>query len=103
MCRVLGVSPSGYYAWLKRTPSKRTIENAWLTNRIHEIHEESMGTYGAPRIHAELLGEGENVGLNRVARLMRDAGLQGVSRRRETVTTLKGEDSRPVPDVTPGS
>ena len=99
MCRVLGVSPSGYYAWLKRAPSERTIENGWLTNRIHDIHEESMGTYGAPRIHAELLGEGERVGLNRVARLMREAGLQGVSRRKGTVTTLKGEDSRPVPDL----
>ena len=99
LCRVLGVSTSGYYAWLKRPPSKRTVENAWLTDRIHDIHEDSWGTYGAPRIHAELRDEGETVGLNRVARLMREAGLKGVSRRRGTVTTLQGDDSRPVPDL----
>ena len=99
MCRVLGVSTSGYYAWLKRPPSKRTIENAWLIHRIHNIHEGSWGTYGAPRVHAELRDEGETAGLNRVARLMREAGLKGVSRRRGTVTTLQSDDSRPVPDL----
>jgi putative transposase len=99
MCRVLGVSTSGYYAWLKRPPSKRTVENAWLTDRIRDIHEDSWGTYGAPRVHAELRDEGETVGLNRVARLMREASLKGVSRRKGTVTTLQDDDSRPVPDL----
>jgi len=99
MCRVLGVSRSGYYAWLSRPPSDRLVENAWLTHRIHEIHAESRGTYGSPRVHAELLDEGWSVGLNRVARLMREAGLQGVSRRSRTTTTTRGNGRRPAPDL----
>ncbi len=83
MCRVLGVSTSGYYAWLKRPPSQRFRDNAVLLNRIHWIHLRSRGTYGVPRIHAELCDEGVHVGRKRVARLMRVAGLQGVSRRKK--------------------
>ncbi len=76
MCRVLGVSPSGYYAWRGRGPSRRARRD-----------EESRGTYGMPRVHAELVAGGCRVGRNRVARLMRESGLAGVSGRRGTRTT----------------
>ncbi len=99
LCRVLGVSPSGYYAWLGRPPSKRARANAALQSRIEKIHERSRGTYGSPRIHAELAAEGERVGRNRVARLMRLAGLEGVSRRRGARTTRRDREARPAPDL----
>ena len=100
MCRVLGVSPSGYYAWLKREPSERSVANAELLERIREIHEWSDGTYGSPRIHEELRKtQGIGVGMKRVARLMVEAGLEGVSRRRGTRTTRRGKDARPAPDL----
>src|SRR5690606_15053498 len=75
------VSTSGYYAWRQRQPSEREREDAALTERIRAVHEDSYGTYGAPRIHAELRDQGVRVGRKRVARLMREARLQGVSRR----------------------
>ena len=96
MCRVLSVSRSGYYAWSKRKPSKRQRANDRLTAEIHAIHEYSRGTYGAPRIHAELvLGQDRHVGHNRVARLMRLAGVRGVCRRRRVRTTTRGEGRLP--------
>jgi putative transposase len=73
MCRVLGVSTSGYYAWQRRAPSARAQQDAALTMKIHTIHIESRGTYGAPRVHAELAAQGLRVGRKRVARLMRAA------------------------------
>lgn len=99
MARVLEVSTSGFYAWRKRGPSKRAREDAWLLERIETAHEESRGTYGAPRIHAELQEQGIRVGRKRVARLMREAGLVGVSRRRGTRTTTPGGETRPAPDL----
>lgn len=99
MCRVLGVSRSGYYAWLKRPPSERAKRDAELTEKIEAIHERSRGTYGSPRIHAELRAQGIRVGKKRVARLMREAGLKGVSRRRGIRTTQRREDARPAPDL----
>lgn len=99
MCRVLEVSRSGYYAWLERPPSKRDLEDAWLLERIETIHERSRGTYGSPRIHAELRAQGIRVGRKRVARLMRDAGIRGVSRRRSIVTTRRSKRARPAPDL----
>jgi putative transposase len=99
MCRVLKVSSSGYYAWRKREPSERSQANAALLERIEEIHDESDGTYGAPRIHAELKAEGNGASRNRVARVMGGAGLEGVSRRKWTTTTVRGEDARPAPDL----
>ena len=98
-CRVLGVSPSGYYAWLDRSPSARRVTDEVLLERIGTIHGESRGTYGAPRIHAELRDEGWRVGRKRVARLMREAGLYGVSRRKWIVTTRRRPDARPAPDL----
>jgi putative transposase len=99
MCRLLGVSPSGYYAWRKRAPSARTLSDEELIERIRKIHEESDGTYGAPRIHADLQAERRHVGLNRVARLMSEAGLEGVSRRRAAKTTVRSENAQPAPDL----
>jgi len=78
-CRVLAVSESGFYAWRSRSPSVRAIRHAWLTDMITQVHVESNGTYGAPRVRAELvMGRGITVGHNAVAMLMRRAGLQGL-------------------------
>ena len=99
MCRVLGVSASGYYAWLGRTPSARSKANDELKARIRAIHEKSRGTYGAPRIHAELVAEGCRVGRKRVARLMRELGLAGASRRKGMRTTRRDEAARAAPDL----
>ena len=99
MCRVLGVSPGGYYAQLKRPPSARATADAELSARIVEIHHCSRQTYGAPRIHAELKEQGIRVGCKRVARLMRAAGLKGVSRRNWIITTVRDHHARPAPDL----
>ena len=98
-CRVLGVSPSGYYAWLDRAPSARRVIDEALLERIRAIHRKSRGTYGAPRIHAELVDEGWRIARKRVARLMREAGLCGVSRRKWISTTQRRADARPAPDL----
>lgn len=99
MCRLLGVSPAGYYAWRDRPPSARSRSDAALLQRIRTIHASSYGTYGAPRIHAELRAEGHAVGCKRVARLMRAAGLAGVSRRRGIRTTRRDPDGCRAPDL----
>ena len=88
MCRVLGVSRSGWYASCARLrPSARELRNAELLARIRSIHEASRGTYGSPRVRAQLERDGVRVGQERVARLMHAAGLQGRVRRRFQVTT----------------
>jgi len=99
MCRVLGVSPGGYYARLKRPPSARARADAELSGWIAEIHRRSRETYGAPRIHAELKQQGIRVGCKRVVRLMRAAGLRGASRRNWIVTTVRDRQARPAPDL----
>ncbi len=99
MCRVLGVSPSGYYAWQARAPSARAQRDAELTMTIHTVHLESRGTYGAPRVHAELAAHGIHIGRKRVARLMRVARVQGVSRRKWVTTTTRDPHARPAPDL----
>ena len=98
-CRVLGVSPSGYYAWHKRPLSARACADVELTAQIQAIHEESRKTYGAPRVHAELAAQGIGVGRKRVARLMRHAGLHGVSRRKQFVTTRRDANAEAAPDL----
>jgi putative transposase len=99
MCRLLDVSVSGYHAWLSRLPSRRAEDDAVLLERIREIHAASRGTYGSPRIHAELAAEGTAVGCKRVARLMRAAGLAGISRRKAVRTTQRDSRARPAPDL----
>jgi putative transposase len=82
LCRVLGVSVSGYYAWCSRPPSARALRDLDLTRAIRRIHEASRGTYGRPRVHAELRYEGMRCSGKRVARLMREAGICGIPTRR---------------------
>ena len=99
MCRVLGVSASGYYAWEQREPSARARANEQLLERIRTIHSKSRSTYGAPRVIEELRADGDRVGHNRVARLMREAALVGASRRKGCWTTRRNKDARPAPDL----
>jgi putative transposase len=99
MCRVLGVSPGGYYARLKRSPSARAQADAELSARIAELHRRSRQTYGMPRIYAELKAQGLHVGHKRVARLMSTAGLYGASRRRWVTTTVRDRAAKPAPDL----
>ena len=99
MARLLEVSASGFYAWLERKPSAHARRDADLLSRIRAIYTRSRGTYGMPRIHAELAEQGIHVGRKRVARLMRIAGLRGVSRRRWISTTQRQPDARPAPDL----
>ncbi len=101
MCRVLEVSASGYYAWRARPPSARARADAVLTESIREFHTQARGTCGAPRIHAELKDDGWRLGQKCVPRLMKDAGLFGVSRRQWMRTTQRREGARPAPDLVP--
>jgi putative transposase len=90
LCRVLGVSRSGFHAWTGRPPSDRAVEDERLTQRILEIHKDNREVYGAPRIHAELaLADGIRVGRKRVERLMRQAGISGLVPRRKARTTIR--------------
>ena len=99
MCALLGVSASGYYAWSRRPQSQQAQGDKELLAHIRSIHERSRGTYGAPRIHAELVASGIPISRKRVARLMREAGLQGASRRRWVTTTMRDKKVRPAPDL----
>jgi putative transposase len=96
---MLEVSTSGYYAWISREPSLRARKDAVLTEKIREYHKLSRHTYGSPRILTDLAEEGIHVGRKRVARLMKAAGLAGVSRRKGTCTTVRDKDARPAPDL----
>lgn len=91
MCRCLGVSCSGFYAWLKRSPSERVVSDQALTDKIRTIHEKSRQTYGSPRIHSDLVASGETVGHKRVERLMRENGIFARFPRRRCTTTIRDE------------
>jgi putative transposase len=100
MCRVLGVSASGFYAWRERAPSQRSITNAVMTERIRQIHKDSYESYGMPRVRAELIEQGVCISRQRVARLMRLAHIRGISRRRGfTVTTRRDKRNAPANDL----
>ncbi len=100
MCRVLDLSPSGYYAWLDREPSARARRDEELTERIEAVWRENRRVYGRPRIYADLKEAGERVGEKRVGRLMKQAEIVGASRRRRgPKTTRRNEDARPAPDL----
>ena len=100
MCRVLGVSRSGFHAWERREPSRRACQDASLTGLIGQVHEDSRKTYGSPRVHAELrLEHGVRVGRKRVERLMRRAGLAGQVKRRRGKTTIRVQGVRTAPDL----
>ncbi len=98
MCRVLKVSPSGYYAYRGREPSERTKKDAQMKVHITTIHEQSDGTYGSPRIHEQLRHDFE-VGRDRVARLMRELQLCGTPKRRYQVTTDSAHDAPVAPNL----
>ena len=99
-CEVLGVSPSGYYAWRHRRPSARAQSNGQLLASIQEVYRQSDATYGMPRVHQQLAQDGICASRKRVAKLMREYHLRGVSRRRSfVVTTERAERQRPAPDL----
>ena len=95
MCRVLAVSPSGFYAAQRRRPSARAQRDQALRLQVRAVHKKSRRTYGAPRVHAELRTKGEPVARKRVARLMREDGLVG-RRPRRRVRTTDSQHAQPV-------
>jgi putative transposase len=99
LCRLLDVSISGYYAWCKRLPSKRRQDDLVLGDKIEAFHRDSYGVYGRPRLHADLREVGIRISGKRIARLMRERGLIGVSRKKSTITTVRSKDARPAPDL----
>lgn len=99
LCRVLGVSRSGYYDYTSRAPSRRSQEDKALTDRIHEIHQRSRGTYGSPRVHAQLRSIGIRCGRKRVARLMRESAIRGCRRGRRKLTTHRSKHAIPAGDL----
>jgi putative transposase len=102
VCRVMKVSTSGFYGWhaAQLAPCRRRVEDEALTAKIVEVHRQSRGTYGSPRVHAELrLGEGIRIGRKRVERLMRQAGLEGIYRRRRRGCTKRNPAAEPNDDL----
>jgi putative transposase len=99
-CDLLGVSTSGYYAWLSRAPSDRALSDAWLAEKVKAVHAENRGVYGSRRVMAELrLGEGVAVSRKRVQRLMRAAGLSGLVARKRGRTTIRVPGVRVADDL----
>jgi len=99
-CGLLGVSTSGFYAWVSRAPSDRELSNAWLVEKIRTIHAENRGVYGSRRVTAELrLGEGVVVSRKRVQRLMRRTGLSGLVGRKRGRTTIRVPGVRVADDL----
>jgi putative transposase len=100
MCRALGVNRTSFHDWERRAPSDRVLSDAWLIEKIREIHAASDGTYGARRVHAELrLEHGIRVGRKRVERLMRAAGISGLLPRKRRRTTVRLPGVRVAPDL----
>ncbi len=102
MASRLGVSTSGFYEWRHRqvSPCRRSQTDAWLTTKIEAIHKVSRGTYGSPRIWADLrLGQGIRVGRKRVERLMRHAGIEGTYRRNRGGCTRRNPDAESSDDL----
>jgi putative transposase len=99
-CDLLGVSRSGYHAWERRAPSDRALSDAWLLERIKEIHAEHRQVYGSRRVQAELrLGHGIHVSRKRVQRLMRAAGISGLVARKRGRTTIRVPGVRVADDL----
>jgi len=100
MCRALGVNRTSFHDWVRRVPSDRALSDAFLIEKIKQIHAASDGTYGVRRIHAELrLGHGIRVGRKRVERLMKDAGISGLLPRKRRRTTVRLPGVRVAPDL----
>ncbi len=97
---MLGVNRTSFYDWERRPPSDRALTDAWLTEKIKQIHKANRGVYGAPRIHAELrLEHGIRVGRKRVARLMKAAAIAGVKPRKRWRTTIRVPGIEPATDL----
>lgn len=96
ICAVLGISVSGYYAWRGRPESRRSVENRALLDEIRQVHAESGGCYGAPRIHAPLRAAGLKIGRHRIARLMRLEGLRGLAAIPRRVRTTDSRHGYPI-------
>jgi transposase InsO family protein len=96
LCEVLDVSPSGFYAWLSRKPSRRAVENEALAAEIRAIHAGSHGRYGSPRVHAELRRRGRHIGIRRVERVMRQHGICGIVTPRRRPRTTDSRHGLPV-------
>ena len=100
MCRALEVNRTSFHDWERRAPSDRALSDAWLSEKIKQIHAASDGTYGARRVHAELrLEHGIHVGRKRVERLMNAAGISGVMARKRRRTTVRLPGLRVAPDL----
>jgi transposase InsO family protein len=99
MCRVLGVSTSGFYGWLKAPQSARAKQDADLAVRIRAAHQKSRRRYGSPRVHAELRAAGTRVSRKRVARIMRASGLMARAKRRWRRTTDSNHDDPIAPNL----
>lgn len=95
-CKTLSVSRSGYYSWLKRPESLRVEENKKLIAEIVKIHYQSRGTYGSPRIARKLKQSGQNVGENRVVRLMKESGISGLVKKKFKVVTTDSNHDSPI-------
>jgi putative transposase len=98
-CRVLGVSTSGYYAWLKRPNSQRAQADEAIGDATEVYFEASRCTYGRPRLHVDLKDAGFDVSAKRLARIMRKRNIHGASRRKGFTTTVRDRDARPAPDL----
>ena len=99
LCDVLEVSPSGFYDWLNRPESHRSRENRRLTEKIKRYHRQSRRIYGSPKIHEDLVDEGETCSVNRVARLMKAADIQSKVARKFVITTDSKNTLQPAPDL----
>jgi len=99
LCKLLEVSPSGYYDWHDRPESNRSRENRALTEKIRYFHQQSNEIYGSPKIHEDLLDEGETCSVNRVARLMKVADIKSKVARKFVITTDSKNTMQPAPDL----
>ena len=100
MCRMFGVSRSGFHAWERRPPSDRALNDAWLVQQIKQIHDANRRVYGAPRIHAELrMAKGVRIARKRVERLMREAQISGLVPRKRGRTTIRVPGVRVADDL----
>lgn len=98
LLKTLNVSSSGYYSWLHRPESQRTIENREIATKIRVLHRASRQIYGSPRIHKDLVEGGTRIGVNRVARLMRSQDIRSKMARKFAVTTDSRNTLAPAPD-----
>lgn len=99
LCTLLEVSTSGYYDWKDRPPSRRNVDDRRLTTQIRCLHKASHGIYGSPNIHKDLLDEGEVVSLNRVARLMKAAGIKARTAKRFIISSHSKNTLNAFPDL----